>query len=86
MVPIFSSGENRSKSYSWISRSFSRGMVQLSSNILGVRCWRLRTVLSAGLPVQLHGPLFGHGEYGKQSLGWLLPAKNYPPGLARINF
>lgn len=40
VVPILSSGENRSKSYSSISRSFSRGMVQLSSNILVGWRWR----------------------------------------------
>lgn len=89
MVPILSSGENRSKSYSWISRSFSRGMVQLSSNILGVRGLETAETVDRaihGLPVQLLGPLFGHGEYGEQSLRWLSPAKNYPQGWQEVTF
>lgn len=53
VVPILSSGENRSKSYSSISRSFSRGMVQLSSNILvgGVGDRRDRDHVTYRLPL-----------------------------------
>lgn len=70
VVPILSSGESRSKSYSSISRSFSRGMVQLSSNILVGACWRQqspRPAVTSALPLGHAPPLTWSCDCREQS-------------------
>lgn len=69
VVPILSSGENRSKSYSSISRSFSRGMVQLSSNILVGWRWRPQRPR----PCYLHASPLASLPLGPCSSPWFGP-------------